>query len=366
MPTLATLAGVFALLGCHKTENDTHSALPLYTVGVEKAQVLTLTQTREWVGQLAALVSAPIMPQINGYIGERLFTNGQMVHQGQILYKIDDTRYAQALTHAQQEQEQAQAQYDEAAQNVTYYKPLVERGAVSRQMYTEAVQQAQAASATLAAAKTSVQQQQTNVDYCTLSSPVDGIAGFAQADIGSYVTPNSTPLVTINQVNPIKVYFSISEQDWLKRSDTLHPGAQVRLILADGTAYPHPAVIVGVDNEVKTATGSIMIDAHAPNGENILRPGMYVRVRATVGEEKNALTVPVGAVCSLQGQTYLVIIASDNKAELRAVTTGLEENGRVAILQGLSTDERIVVRGTQQAMMAAENRARLRVEGTKN
>ncbi len=366
MPALATLVSVFALLGCHKTEKDELAALPLYTVGAEKPQVRTLTRTREWVGQLAALVSAPIMPQVSGYIGERLFVNGQMVHKGQILYKIDDTRYAQALTHAQQQEQQAQAQYDEAVQNVAYYKPLVERGAVSRQMYTEAVQQSQAAAATLAAAKTVVQQQQTNVGYCTLSSPVDGIAGFAQADIGSYVTPNTTPLVTINQVDPIKVYFSISEQDWLKRSETLRPGARVQLILADGTAYPHPAVIIGVDNEVKTATGSIMIDAHAPNDENILRPGMYVKVRADVGEEKDALTVPVGAVCSLQEQPYLIIINGNHKAELRAVTTGLEENGRVAVLQGLSADDLVVVRGTQQAMMAAENRARLQVESTGN
>lgn len=203
IPACATLLSVFALLACHKTEKGEFAALPLYTVGVEKPQVRTPTPPREWLGQLAALANAPIMPQRSGCIGGCLSDNRQMVHKGQLLCKIGDTRYTQALI-------------------------------------------------------------------------------------------------------------------------------------------------------------------HAPNDKNALRPGMYVKVRANVGEEKDALTVPVGAVCSLQEQPYLIIINSNYKAELRAVATGLEENGRVAVLQGLSADDLVVVRGTQQAMRAAENRARLQVESAGN
>lgn len=349
------------LCGCRDKEVK-GEALPQYTVEVAAPQRGTVEQYREWVGTLEAQVTAPILPQVSGYITERLFTNGQLVKAGQVLYRIGPEHYEQALEQAGEQQQEAQAQYDEARQNTAYYRPLVGNGSISRQTFTDAVHREQAAAAALAAAKAAVALARTNVGYCTLVSPVEGIAGFARADIGSYVAPDSSPLVEVSQVNPIRVYFSISEQDWLNQGGAqgaLSPGAEVELLLSNGEAYPHKATIEGVDNAVVPATGTLRLDAHVPNPEALLRPGMYVKVRARVAEQKDAMLVPVGAVVSIQGKTMLVEVDGKGAASLVPVTTGLQQGGMVAVQGALSPDSRIIVSGTQQGMMAAEGRARL-------
>lgn len=339
------------------------TALPQYTVEVAHPRLGTVEQYREWVGKLEGMVSAEVLPQVSGYIEKRLFTNGQQVQAGQELYQIDPVRYEQALAQAEQQQQEAQANYDEAKQTTNYYKPLVGNGSISRQAYTDAVQKEQAAAAALAAAKAGADLARTNVGYCTLRAPVDGIVGFARADVGSYVAPSGSPLVTVSQVNPIRVYFSISEQDWLNQGGaqgSLKPGAEVELLLSNGRPYPRKATIIGVDNEVSTATGTLRLDAHAPNPDDLLRPGMYVKVRARVAEQKDALLVPVGAVASIQGKTMLVELNPAGEASLVPVSTGLQQNGLIAVQGAVSQDSRIIVSGTQQGMMAAEGRARLK------
>ena len=222
-----------------------------------------------------------------------------------------------------------------------------------------------AASSALAAARAGVELARTNVDYCTLSSPVEGIVGFAQADVGSYVAPGGEAMVLVNSVNPIRVCFSISEQDWLNQGGAggaLRPGARVQILLSNGQLYPELATIVGVDNTVNTSTGTLMLDAHVANPHALLRPGMYVRVRAQVEEEKDVLLVPEEAVVSIQGKTMLVEVDAQGKASLVPVTTGLSQKGQVAVSGPISTDSLIVCVGTQQGMMAAEKRATLRVQ----
>ncbi len=361
----AVLAGapIFLFSACRK-EADPPAALPLYTVEVAHPQQGTVEQYREWVGTLEAQVSAEVLPQVSGYVSERLFKNGQQVKSGQILYQIDPQRYQQALEQAEQQQQEAQAHYDEAKQNVGYYRPLVGNGSISRQAFTDALQREQAAAAALAAARAGVELARTNVGYCTLTSPVNGIVGFARADVGSYVAPGGSPLVQVSQVDPIRVYFSISEQDWLNQGGSqgsLRPGAEVEVLLSNGEPYRYKATVEGVDNTVASSTGTLRLDASAPNPEGLLRPGMYVKVRARVAEQRNALLVPVGAVASIQGKTMLVEVDAKGNASLVPVTTGLQQGGMVAVQGAVSADSQIIVSGTQQGMMAAEGRARLRI-----
>ena len=348
------------------SKSEAPRALPRYVVSVASPVRGDLPVYREWVGRLQAQVTAAVLPQVEGYVQERLFTNGQSVKRGDLLYRIDSRRYEQALEQARQKRSQAQADAVAAEQDVGYYAPLVANGAISRQQYTNAQQTAKAARAALQAAEAGVALAETNVAYCTLSSPVDGIMGFAEADVGSYVSPNGRSMVTVSRLDPLRVYFSVSEQEWLRQGGVggpLSPGQKVEVLLPSGEPTPQPAVIVGADNAVDSSTGTIMLDASLPNVGAMLRPGMFVTVRALVSEQKDALLVPVSAVVSLQGKTMLVQLDAQNRASLVPVQTGSEYRGMVSVTGPISTSSRIVVTGTQQAMMAAEGRAELEVAG---
>lgn len=350
-------------LSC-RPEKKKEAALPVYTVRVAHPQYGEVAQYREWIGHLEPGVTAAVLPQVSGYVVQRLFTNGADVKKGQVLYRLDDALYLQALARAKEQQAEALANYEEACQNVEYYRPLLKDGAVAKQTFTEAQRRMEAADAALQAAKAAVMQAQTNLDYCTLSSPMDGVAGFARADVGSFVSPSSEPMVSISSFQPIRVVFSISEQDWLNQGGSrgaLRPGAEVELLLANGEHYPFPAVISGVDNTVSSSTGTLQLDAHTQNPGLLLRPGMFVNVRARVTAPQRALLLPSQAITSIQGNLFVVELDEHNRASLVPVQCGLSQNGMVAVTGAVSEASRVVVSGVQQAMMAASGRAALRV-----
>lgn len=361
---LASLLAV-GLVGCDRRETGKSAAtLPHYTVSVAHPVRGNVPVYREWVGRLQAQISASLLPQVEGYVSERLFTNGQSVRKGDVLYRIDPRRYEQSLEQARQQRSQAQADAVAAQQDVDYYTPLVANGAISRQQYTNAVQNAKAARAALQAADAVVALAETNVAYCTLESPVDGVIGFAVADVGTYVSPGGKAMVTVSRLDPLRVYFSVSEQEWLSQGGPggpLSPGQKVDVVLPSGEPCRQPATIVGADNTVDSSTGTIMLDASLPNGDGQLRPGMFVKVRVLISDVKDALLVPVGAIVSIQGKPMLVQLDEQNRASLIAVQTGPEINGLVSVTGPVSTASRIVVSGTQQGMMAAEGRALLDV-----
>lgn len=364
-----TISATAALLLCTCGEDGGRQSvaaqLPEYTVRAAHPRQGAVAEYREWVGTLLGLVSAAIEPQVSGYVTERLFTNGQRVKAGELLYKIDSTRYRQALSEAEQREQQARANEKEAAQHLAYNEPLVKDGAISRQTFTDAQQQLRAAQASLAAAQAATAQARTDLGYCSVYAPVDGLIGFAQADVGSYVAPGGSPMVLINRVNPIRVQFSISSTDWLQQggdSGVLHPGAEVELLLPDGRRYEHPATIEGVDNTVNSATGSLLLQALTPNPSALLRPGMFVTVRARVAEQAQALLVPVGAVVSIQGVPFVIVATPKGAVKTVPVTLGLQQGSSVAVTGELSPSDLIIVNGTQQALMAVSGRARLNIK----
>ena len=353
LPTLLVAA-------CQQKDPAADLPLPEYTVAVRLPKVQDITLYGEWIGRLVPEVSVDILPRVDGHIVERFFTNGQQVTKGELLYRLDDTLYAEALQQARQKEAVALAQVQEALQNVEYYRPLLNEGGVARQTFTEAQRKAEAAQASLRAAQAAVAQAQTDVDYCNLYAPVSGIAGFARADVGSYVSPAGNPLVTVFSVQPIRVNFSISEQDWLKQGGTngsLRPGTEAEILTADGALYPHKARIIGVDNEVSATLGTLQIEAQLPNPESLLRPGMFVKVRAAVDVVKNAVLVPQSAIVNQQGQQFVLVLQADNKVKLVAVQTGAATGDMVQVRGPVSPAMRIIVSGTQQALMAASGRA---------
>ena len=348
-------------VGCKK-QSDRTAPLPVYTVQVEHPRWGEVAEYQEWLGALYGGSSAQIEPQVSGYVSQKLFGTGELVRKGQILYRIDPTRYEQTLARARQQQEQAQANYDEARQNAAYYRPLVAGGSISRQTYTDAVQREHAAAAALEAAKANTDLARTDVEYCTLHAPIDGITGFAQADVGSYVSPQGPPMVLINSVDPISIHFSITSQEWLNQGGshgTLRPGAKLTLILPNGATFPAPATITGVDNMVNNTTGTLMLDAQAPNPDDLLRPGMFVRVRAQIVKPRKALLVPQQAVVSIQGKNMLLCVDAKERVTLIPVTTGLTQGNMVAVSGAVNERDLIITEGTQQGLMAASGRAKV-------
>ncbi len=349
---------------CEPSESDRRD-VPVYTVEIAHPQWGEVAEYKEWIGTLYGGSSAAIEPQVSGYVAEKCVSTGALVHKGEVLFRIDDTRYRQALTLAQQQQEQARANFDEAHQNAAYYRPLVAGGSISRQTYTDAVQKEQAAAAALAAAKANCDLAQTQVDYCTLRAPIDGVTGFAQADVGSYVSPQGAPLVVINSMNPISIHFSISGQEWLNQggmSGALRPGARLQLILPNGESYNEPATITGVDNQVSDTTGTLMLDAQVANPDDLLRPGMFVRVRAQVEAAQKALLVPQQAIVEVQGRAFVLVVDEHMSVTPVPVETGLARGNMVAISGEVSPNSFIITQGTQQGLMAVSGHAKIKTQ----
>ena len=358
------LIALLALTGCEPKPRAGVAALPEYAVQTVHPSVQDVTIYCEWIGRLEAEVTAEVLPHVEGYVKQRCFTNGQTVQKGQVLYLLDDSLYAEALSRARQEETEAAAQAREAQENVEYYRPLVQDGAVARQTFTEALRGAEAADAALAAARAAVESAQTNVDYCTLRSPLNGIAGFADADVGSYVSPNGNPMVTVSCIEPMRVTFSITEQDWLNQGGVhgaLRPGAELEVVLANGNVYPHRAVITGVDNVVADTMGTLQMDARVPNEGDLLRPGMFVNVRAAVKVLNGAMMVPVGAIVAQQGKQFVLVAEASGKVKLVPVTTGVTRQGLIVVQGALNPQDCVVTVGTQQALMALAGRAKLHV-----
>ncbi len=361
---IARLLPLFLLLLSCKPEKSSSAApaLPEYSVSLIPLKKGDIRLTRSWVGQVVSTQQAPIIPQITGIIQQRLFTNGQVVQKGQILYQINPEIYKQSLERAQQEVHSLEASYQKAQQDADYFKPLVENGTVSRRDYTDANQAAQAAKAALDAAKATEEKAKLNLGYCTLMAPMDGVVGFAKAFVGSYVSPSSEPLVLVNTLQPIRIYFSISEQDWISQGGSqgaLREGATLGITLSNGSTYPEKAHIIGVDNEVNSKTGSLMLDATVNNPQGLLRPGMYVTVNAAMGEEKDVLLAPVQALVQVQGKNMLLHYHGGTVSMI-PVTLGASEGAWVHVSgEGLKVGMELVSKGTQQGMMAAMGRAKL-------
>lgn len=336
-----------------------------YTVEVAHPVRGDVSSYRTWVGRLVSISGAEILPQVSGYVQERLFRNGQEVKKGDVLFRLNARQYRDVLEKAEHTAEEAAANLAKAKQNAAFYAPLVKNGSVSRQAYIDAREEEKAAQGAYDSARSAVALAQTNVDYCTLTSPIDGVVGFTEAEIGDYVSPNGKVMVTVNRLNPIRIYFSISEQDWLNHNDSSDPLAldqKVTVTLSNGTLYPHAAHISGVNNAVSTSTGSLMLQADVPNPDFLLRPGMFVMVRARTAMEKNALLVPQSALLELQGKNLVIEVDGSGKPRVIPVQTGIVEDGMVAVKGDISPQSCIIVRGTQQGMMAAEGRAHLRIE----
>lgn len=313
----------------------------------------------DFVGTLDGSVNVSIQARVQGYLTSQNYKEGGVVKTGDLLFQIDPRPFEAALAQAKAALAQSEAAARQAEMIAARNVALFQQKTISEQERDNAVQQAEAARANAEAQRAAVAQAQLNVDYTAIRSPVDGIAGLVRAQVGDLVGPGTGVLTTVSTVNPIKAFFTVSDQRyvaythrWAGNPDgrTEHERQlEYDLILADGSRFPHKGRLFAVDSEVDVRTGSQRIVALFPNPGNILRRGQFVRVRMRAEIRRGALLVPQRAVTDFQGTHQVAVVGPGNKAEIRPVKTGRRIEQMWIIEEGLKPGERIVVEGVQKA-----------------
>ncbi|HLK50008.1 MAG TPA: efflux RND transporter periplasmic adaptor subunit [Bryobacteraceae bacterium] len=325
-----------------------------------------------WVATLDGYVNAIIQPQVSGYLVEQKYREGSFVHKGDVLFEIDPRQFQAALdqTRGQLAQArallaQAQAQLQLAIINVKRDTPLAEARAIAHSQLDNDIQaqaqyeaQVKSAQASIQTYEAAVEQAELNLDFTHVRSLIDGIAGIATTQIGNLVGPAAV-LTTVSQVDPIKVYFSISEQEYLALAGRVQSGrgldllransaVPLQLTLASETVYPHAGRIVFADRQVNSQTGTIRLVGAFPNPGNVLRPGQFGRIRAATSIKRGALLVPQRAVAELQGRYQVAVVGPDNRVSIRSVQVGDRVGPLWIIESGLKPGERVISEGTSK------------------
>jgi membrane fusion protein (multidrug efflux system) len=361
-------------------------------VEVARVEQRNLPIYREWIGTLDGMVNAAIKAQVTGYLQTQNYTEGSFVKKGQLLFEIDPRPFQAAvdqalgqlsqangqLAQAKAQLVQSQAQLAQMQANqrrtqldVDRYVPLAKQQAITQQDLDNATQnnlsaqaqvdaakaqietakaQIQAAGAAVEAANASVEAARVNLGFTRLTSPIDGIAGKAQVQIGNLVSASAGPITTVSTLDPVKAEFTVSEQEYLKftKSSSDLGRLQLEMILADGTSYPHKGRFLFADREVDPNTGAILLTGQFPNPGNLLRPGQYAKVRTVVGMRENALLIPQRAVMELQGAYQVAVVNDDDKVSIATVKAGDRAGSMWVIDDGLKAGQRVIADGAMK------------------
>lgn len=314
--------------------------------------------TKEWIGSLDGYVNADIRPQVTGYVLRQVYKEGSFVRRKDALFEIDPRQFQAALDQAKGFLAQNAAALGKAKLDVARFTPLVVQRAVSQQELDNAVAAERAAQANVDSARAAVDQAQLNVGWTRVTSPIDGIAGIAKSQVGDLVNGQTT-MTTVSVVDPIKVFFNPSEQEYMAwalkrgpvdaiRSVPPQDKGMLSLVLSDGTAYPQRGDPVLANRNVDIKTGTIQVEGVFPNPKHLLRPGQYAKVRAATDVKAGAILVPQRAVSELQGLFQVAVVGPGDKIEIRPVTTGDRIGSLWIIEKGLSPGDRVVVEGIQK------------------
>ena len=344
-------------MGCHDAQTASAPPPPL-AVSVVETTPETIAVSSEWVATLDGFVNAAIRPQVSGYLSARNYREGSPVQKGSVLFEIDPRPFEAALAQAEAQLAQAQAQLGKTERDVARDRPLAEARAIAQSQFDDDIQANLAAQAVVQATQAAVQTARLNLDFTKVRSLVDGIAAIATAQVGDQVNP-ATLLTTVSQVDPIRAYFSLSEDDYLRIAGQINrpvaaqglwnTGPALTLTLADGTDYPRKGAFLAADRQIDPTTGTIRISAAFPNSDRVLRPGQYGRVHAATAVVRDALLVPQRAVTELQGRSQVRVVGPDDKVLVKTVTLGSLSGSRVVVTTGLEAGARVIVDAPQVA-----------------
>jgi RND family efflux transporter MFP subunit len=373
-------AGAMLSTGCGK--------MGLPPAGPPDVEVVEVLQqdvpiTKNWVATLDGLVNAQVRAQVSGVLIKQNYANGAFVKKGAPLFEIDPRPFQASLDQAKgslaeatASLRQAQAKLGKTETDVARYTPLAKQQAISQQELDDAVQadlaakaQVEGAQAAIQGAKAAVERAQLNLGFTNITSPIDGVAAIASAQVGDLVGPQSPALTTVSTLNPILVNFTVSEQEYfgamrananqgLKQDEALRK-LEWKLLLTDGTTYPVKGTFHALDRQVDVRTGAILVQLTFANPGNVLRPGGFGNVSTVVRIQPAALLVPQRAVSELQGGYLVAVVGGDNKVNIRPVKMGPKIGTWWIVEEGLAPHERVVAEGVQQVQEGTQVKPKL-------
>jgi membrane fusion protein (multidrug efflux system) len=324
----------------------------------------------QWVATLNGPVNADITPKVQGYLLRQNYTNGSLVKKGQLLFEIDPRPFIASLDQAKAEVARTKAQVDRFTADVQRDTPLAAQNAIpAKQLDTDLANQA-AAKAQLEADKANQVNAELNVGWTKVYSPVDGIAGVANSQVGDLVG-TTTKMATVSQVNPIWAYFNISESDYLAHAKEIErvvngqikSNIPVEYVQANNESYPYKGSIIFVNRQITAGTGTIQLAAAFPNKDALLRPGGFGQVKIKVTSNPNALLVPQPAVIEVQTDYQVVVLNAEGRAVVRPVKVGDRVGTNWIITEGLKPGEKVVAEGYQKVLLAAASNPEFAKQG---
>ncbi|WP_256735069.1 efflux RND transporter periplasmic adaptor subunit [Variovorax sp. dw_954] len=341
------------LAACSKKEAEKPAPAPTeVSVQTVKAQLVPITY--DFVGQTESSQQVEIRARVDGFLEKRVYTEGSFVKAGQVLFQIDPKPFNSDLKAAQAELAQQQARLSTARANLRRVKPLVADNALAAKDLDDATGSEQAAAAAVEAARAKVTDASLNVGYATITSPLDGLSSFAKVQDGAYVNGQNSLLTYVAKLDPMRVNFSLSENESLRMHDEVASGKLLRtprndyaveLLMADGTSYPAQGRITFFDAAFSQDTGTFLLRAEVPNREGVLRPGQFVRVRVHGLQRPNAIVVPQRAVQQGPRGAFVWTVDAENKVLQQPVTAGDWLGDQWLVSRGLKDGDRVVVDG---------------------
>jgi membrane fusion protein (multidrug efflux system) len=353
--TLTSLAASLLLGACNK-EVQAPPPPPPAPVNVAAPVVRDVPVNIDLIGETRGNTEIEIRARVEGFIETIDFAPGKFVKKGDVLYTLDSRPFLAAVAKAKAQQAEAEAQRVHAQQDVARYAPLVEKNAVSRQIYENSIAAEKAAAAAVDAAKAVVDQAEIDLSYTKILAPEDGLVGKTEVYAGTLVGRGQSTLLTrISRTDPIHARANIVERDYLElarrrlaNGEAQAQEANITLLLADGSEHPHKGKLVFVDRNVDARTGTIMFEAEFPNPGMLLRPGQFARVRCQLEVAKDALLVPQRAVKELQGSYHVMVVGADGTVAQRLVTTAERVGSLWRITTGLQANDMVLVDGLQK------------------
>lgn len=355
-----TLAGAFLISvlivgGCSRKPAPAGPTAP--EVLVTTVTPKDVPDVKERVATLDGLVNANISARVSGHIISQNYQEGSVVKKGDLLFQIDPRPFEDALAQAKATLAKARATQAKADADEKRALDLFNKQVISPQERDQAIQAAAAGKADVQADEAAVKNAELNLEYTRITAPIDGVTGFAKAQVGDLVSPTSAPLTAVSQIDPIKAIVNAGEQAFTYFV-TKHPDANERaaflktldfeLILGNGNVYPRKGRFYALDRSLDEKTGSIRYEVTFPNPGNILRPGQFGRVQFVLEMKKGALVVPQEAVSELQGNYQVVVVDQNNEASIRPVKMGERIGAWWEVVEGLKPGERVVVQGGQK------------------
>jgi len=342
--------------GCSRKPAQAVANAPEVLITTVKAEDVPVIKER--IATLDGLVNATIAARVSGHVTSQNYKEGSVVKKGDLLFQIDSRPFEEALAQAKATLAKARASRAKADADEKRALDLFTKKVISSQERDTALEAAEAGRADVEAGDAAVNQAELNLEYTKVTAPIDGLAGFATAQVGDLVSPTSGPLTTISQIDPIKALVTAGEgafTDFVSKHpdqterDAFLRTIQFELILSNGKTYPHKGTFYALDRSLDTKTGSVRYEVTFPNPGNTLRPGQFGRVRFILETRKGALVVPQEAVNELQGSFQVAVVDDDNKVGIRPVKTGERVGPMWEITDGLKPGEKVIVQGALKA-----------------